>query len=96
MAISHVQLAQDEQAVAAARNAVHQNPRHAWAHRLLALSLALAERKEEAHAAMIKSMEVDPAFSIAWFQSWNPFIYGNKRYIEGMKLAGFPDSQKVS
>ncbi len=91
MAIAHVQLEQDEWAVAAARNAVHQNARHAWAHRLLAFSLGLAERNEEAHAAMDKAMEVDPAFSIAWFQSWNPFIHGNKRYVKGFQLAGFPE-----
>jgi adenylate cyclase len=91
MAIAHVQLEQDEQAVAAALNAVHQNVRHAWAHRLLALSLGLAGRKEEAHAAMNKAMEVDPAFSITWFQAWNPFIHGNKRYVKGFQLAGFPE-----
>ena len=91
MAIAHVQLEQDAQAVAAARNAVHQNARHAWAHRLLALSLGLVGREEEAHAAMSKAMEVDPAFSIAWFQAWNPFIHGNKRYVKGFQLAGFPE-----
>ena len=91
MAIAHVQLEQDEEAIAAARNAVQQNPRHAWAHRLLALSLALAGRTEEAHAAMAQAMEVDPTFSIAWFQSWNPFIHGNKRYVTGFHLAGFPE-----
>jgi adenylate cyclase len=91
MAITHVQLEQDDQAVAAARNAVQQNVRHAWAHRLLALSLALAGRTDEAHAAMTEAMEVDPAFSIAWFQSWNPFIHGNKRYVKGFQLAGFPE-----
>ncbi len=91
MAIAHVQLEQDDMAVAAARNAVHQNVRHAWAHRLLALSLALAGREDEAHAAMTEAMKIDPAFSIAWFQSWNPFIHGNKRYVEGFQLAGFPE-----
>ena len=85
-----MQSAQDNEAVVAARHAVHQNPLRAWAHRLLAISLALAGRDDEAGPAMIKAMEVDQAFSIGWFQSWNPLIHGNEGYVEGMRLAGFP------
>jgi len=90
IAIAHVQLGGDEEAIAAARRAVNQNRHHAWAHRVLAISLALAGKREEAAAAMKEAMEVDPTFSISGFQKWNPFIHGNKRYVEGMRLAGFP------
>jgi hypothetical protein len=41
---------------------------------------------------MGKAMEVDPAFSIAGFQKWNPFLHGNARYVGGMKRAGFPEN----
>ena len=93
IAIAGIQLRQDENAVTAARKAVQQNPQHAWSHRLLAISLALAGYEEEARTAMNRAMEVDPTFSIAGFQSWNPFLHGNTRYVEAMKLAGFPEQQ---
>jgi adenylate cyclase len=91
MAIAYVQQELDDRAIDAARKAVHQNPQHAWAYRLLALSLALAGRHDDADTAMKQAMAVDPAFSIAWFQSWNPFIHGNRRYVRGFQLAGFPE-----
>jgi adenylate cyclase len=92
LAIAHIQLGQDQDAITASRHAVQQNAHHAWSHRLLAISLALAGREDEARAAMGKAMEVDPAFSIAGFQKWNPFLHGNARYVGGMKRAGFPEN----
>jgi adenylate cyclase len=93
IAIVFIQLKRDEDAVIAARKAVQQNPQHAWSHRLLAISLALAGRREEACSAVKRAMEVDPTFSIKGFRSWNPFLHGNKRYVDGMELAGFPEEQ---
>jgi adenylate cyclase len=94
LAIAHIQLEQDQDAITASRHAVQQNAHHAWSHRLLAISLALAGREDEARAAMGKAMEVDPAFSIAGFQKWNPFLHGNARYVGGMKRAGFPENPR--
>ena len=91
IAVADVQLEQYEDAVAAARRAVQQNANHAWSHRLLAISLALAGHKEEAREATNRAMKVDPHFSIAGFQTWNPFIHGNQPYVEAMRLAGFPE-----
>jgi adenylate cyclase len=51
IAIAYVQLGEDEKAIAAARRAVNQNLHHAWAHRVLAISLALAGKREEAVVA---------------------------------------------
>jgi adenylate cyclase len=60
MAVAFLELNRTEDAVVAATTAVQQNPHHAWARRLLATSLALAGREEEARDATNSAMEVDP------------------------------------
>jgi adenylate cyclase len=91
VAINGIQLGQDDEAVTAARRAVIRNPQHAWAHRLLAISLSLAGHPAEASTAMKNAMHLDPDFSIEGFQAWNPFVHGFARYLEGFRLAGFPE-----
>ncbi len=54
-------------------------------------SHTLAGHPAEADAATRSSMQLDQDFSIEGFQQWNPFAHGFARYIEGFRLAGFPE-----
>ena len=92
MAMAHIELGQDQAAVAAAQRAVQQNPNYTSSWRALAAALALAERDAEAAEAAGRLLQLQPDFSLAVWSATAGFANATKRrYFDGMRRAGLPE-----
>ena len=76
-------------AIACSRKAMQQRFALTNAHRLYVASLAQAGRIDEAHAALKRLKELQPANSIAWIESNIPYTSAPMaKFLEGMRKAG--------
>ena len=92
LALALIQLQRDQEAVAAARQALQLNPKYTTSWRAFAAALALAGRLDEAKGAAHRLLELDPTCSIATIEA----RYGHSqrasvRYYEGLRRAGLPE-----
>jgi adenylate cyclase len=79
-----------EEAVAAGRQAVRENPNFQASYRPLIASLGLTGKREEAERYLRELRRLHPDFSIGWFKESYPPLHGEgrERYIEGLRKAG--------
>jgi adenylate cyclase len=77
-----------DEAVAAAKKAVRQNPLYPVTYRCLAIALAHLGREAEAKEAAAALLELEPSFRISEWTAgrWLPQIY-----IDGLRKAGLPE-----
>jgi adenylate cyclase len=79
-----------DEAIAAAKRALRQNPSNPGAHRNLASAFAHLGRDAEAREAAARLLEIDPAFTIATFIARGGQS-NSKLLIEGLRKAGVPE-----
>ncbi len=90
LGIAFIELGRFDEAIAAGKKAQRQNPSYSPAYRCLASAFAHLARDAEARAASVRSLEVDPAFTISasiargWSSNMN-------LYFEGLRKAGLPE-----
>ena len=84
---------QYEDALTAINKALHRSPDNPSNHRQLAIVYALLDRKEEASAAVKKTLEIDPNYSVKRVLKASP--YKNhadlKLFVDALRKAGFPE-----
>jgi tetratricopeptide (TPR) repeat protein len=84
---------QFEEAAAAAKKGLAQNPRSARALRLLAASLARLGQRDNAAAAIRELLAIDPHITISRVRQrlrhWPESVWNS--YAEGLRLAGLPE-----
>lgn len=91
-----LQLEKDEEAVAWERRSIEFNRNHPMAHLYLTAALAQLGKLDEARAAAMTGLALDPTFTIRRFRAnnWsdNPvYLAGRERVIEGLRKAGVPE-----
>jgi len=90
MAQAFIELGRFDEAIAAGKKALRQNPPYPPAYRCLASAFAHLGRDAEAREAAARVLEFDPAFTIS---SW--IARGGqsnaKLLIEGLRKAGLPE-----
>jgi adenylate cyclase len=93
LAAAHMMAGDYDEAVNLGRQAVREMPRNAFAHRIIAASLALLGRTEEAHAAARAHLAIAPNYTIADGQKNMPFNDAEfvERYFRGLREAGLPE-----
>jgi adenylate cyclase len=85
-----IELHRFDEAVAAVKKALRQNPLFSPAHRCLASAFAHLGRDAEAHQAAARLLEVDPAFTVSgWIARGGQS--NAKLLIEGLLKAGLPE-----
>jgi adenylate cyclase len=90
MGYSFTELRCFDEAVAAVKKALRQNPLFAPAHRCLASAFAHLGRDEEAREAAARLLELDPGFTISiWIARGGQS--NAKLLIEGLRKAGLPE-----
>jgi adenylate cyclase len=93
MARAYVQARRYEEAVAASRRSIRSNAGWAANYRTLAAALAHLGRMSEAHEAIARVLEIDPACTIAMTTKFlgvtDPVIVGP--FIDGLRKAGLPE-----
>jgi tetratricopeptide (TPR) repeat protein len=96
MAIALIQLDRAAEAIPMARRAVQHNPNYATAWRALTAALALTGRIDEAHAALLQVLELDPTCSLDTIQlRFGYSAHAQARYFEGLRRAGMPESSRA-
>jgi adenylate cyclase len=81
-----------QEAAAWVRQAINQNRDYLVPYRLLATSLALLGRVEEAHAALPGLLAVAPGYTLADAAAHTAFRGSvRERYLQGLRLAGLPE-----
>jgi adenylate cyclase len=85
-----IELGRFDEAIATGKKAQRQNPSYSPAYRCLASAFAHLARDAEARAAAVRSLEVDPAFTISASID-QPRASNMKLYIEGLRKAGLPE-----
>jgi adenylate cyclase len=90
LGIAFLELGRFDEAIATGKKAQRQNPSYSPAYRCLASAFAHLARDAEARAAAVRSLEVDPAFTISasTARGWSSSM---KLYIEGLRKAGLPE-----
>jgi TolB-like protein/Flp pilus assembly protein TadD len=96
IALALIQLKQDKDAVVAARNAVQQNPHYLIGLRALASSSALVGQRDEASTVVQQLLELDPNCSIAAMTERLGHTPATFRLLDGLRLAGLPESMPSS
>ena len=91
-----LQLEKDEEAIAWERRGIEFNRNHSAAHLYLAAALAQLGKLDEARAAAMTGLALDPTFTIRRFRAnnWsdNPvYLAGRERVIEGLRKARVPE-----
>jgi adenylate cyclase len=90
MGFAFIELGRFDEAVAAGKKALRQNPSFSIAYRCLASAYAHLGRDAEAHEAAAYLLEVDPGFTIsAWIARGGQS--NAKLLIEGLRKAGLPE-----
>jgi TolB-like protein/tetratricopeptide (TPR) repeat protein len=92
VAMALILLERDQDAIAAARNAVQQDPQYTMALRTLAAALALAGQFDEAQSVVAKIVELDPDCSLAGMKArfGDAAARASVRYLDGLRRAGLP------
>jgi adenylate cyclase len=81
-----------EDSVEWARRAAHDQPRYLVAHRLLAASLALLGRLDEARSGIPDLLAVAPGYTVAAAAAHTPLRGATReRYLDGLRRAGLPE-----
>jgi TolB-like protein len=88
MGFAFIGLGRFDEAVAAAKKAVHQNPLFAVTYRCLAIALAHLGREGEAREAAAGLLELEPSFRIS---EWTAGRRLGQIYIDGLRKAGLPE-----
>jgi adenylate cyclase len=90
MGIAFIGLGRFDEAVAAAKKALSENPAFSTAYRCLASALAHLGREAEAKEAAARLLELEPNFHISdwWERSWKS---PTQLYIDGLRKAGLPE-----
>ena len=96
LAITCIHLQRDNEAVEWARRGVEVNPNLRYPYRVLAASLALSGRVDEAKQVAAEMLRRYPRETVSAFltrEPWPDPIYrtGQNREITGMRLAGIPE-----
>jgi len=75
------------------RQALQEMPRNVIAHRVVAASLALLGRTEEARKAMRARLAVAPDFTMSYMRKYIPYRDAEfvERYLRGLPEAGLPE-----
>jgi adenylate cyclase len=90
MGFAFIELRRFDEAIAAGKKALHQNPSYSAAYRCLASAFAHLGRDAEAREAAAQLLEVDPAFTISsWIARGGQT--NSKLLIEGLRKAGLPE-----
>ena len=89
MGMASVELSRFEEAIAAGKKALRQNPSYAGAYRCLAAAFAYLGRDAEAREAAARLLEFDPAFTLSAFIARGQS--NAKLLIEGLRKAGLPE-----
>lgn len=90
MAMALIELRRFDEAIAAARKAVRQNPAHSASYRCLACAFAHLGRDAEAREAAAGVLAHDPSFTISTYIARGGQAKA-KRLIEGLRQAGLPE-----
>jgi adenylate cyclase len=88
MSAAFIGLGHFDEAVAAAKKAVRQNPRYAGTYRCLAIALVHLGREAEAREAAAGLLELEPSFRIS---EWTAGRWLAQIYIDGLRKAGLPE-----
>jgi adenylate cyclase len=89
MGMAFAELRRFEEAIAAGKKALRQNPSYAGAYRCLAAALAHLGRDAEAREAAVRLLELDPAFTISALIARGQS--NAKLLIEGLRKAGLSE-----
>jgi adenylate cyclase len=90
MGMAFIELRRFDEAIAAGKKALRQNPTFPTAYRVLASACVHLGRDAEAHEAATRMLEVDPDFTIsAWIARGGQRNW--KLLIEGLRKAGLPE-----
>ncbi|SDH43797.1 MULTISPECIES: adenylate/guanylate cyclase domain-containing protein [Bradyrhizobium] len=90
MGFALIELRRFDEAIAAGKKALRQNPSYSTACRCLASAFAHLGRDAEAREAAARLLEIDPAFTIsAWIA--RAVQSNSKLLIEGLRKAGLPE-----
>ena len=90
MGIAFIGLGRFDEAVTAAKNALHKNQTYAAAYRCLAAALAHLGRDAEARKTVAQVLEIEPNFRISEWVART----GQRQaqmYIDGLRKAGLPE-----
>jgi adenylate cyclase len=90
MGHAFIELRHFDEAIAAAKKALRQNPSYSVAYRCLASAFAHLGRDAEAREAAARLLEVDPAFTISARMGRRRQSH-SKLLIEGLRKAGLPE-----
>jgi adenylate cyclase len=93
LGIAHMMAGDYDEAVKFGRQAVREGPRFALGHRVLAASLALLGRTEEARSAMRALLAVTPNSTMSLTRMFIPYHDAEfvERYHRGLREAGLPE-----
>jgi adenylate cyclase len=90
MGYGFIELHRFDDAIVAGKKALRQDPSLSLAYRCLASAFAHVGRDTEAHEAMARMLELDPAFTIsAWIARGGQT--NSTLLIEGLRKAGLPE-----
>jgi adenylate cyclase len=90
MSVAFTGLGRFDEAVAAAKKAVRQNPLFPFSYRCLASALAHLGREAEAREVVAGLLELDPGFRISERVARGD-VSGLQLYIDGLRKAGLPE-----
>ena len=93
-ALAHVCIAleEDSRAIELATRAVQQNPRFAWAWRVLAAAQALSGQLKDATDALREMLKLDPTWKLSDVTARTPGgEINHQRLVEGLRLLGAGD-----
>ena len=88
MSGAFIGLGRFDEAVAAAKKALRQNPLYAVTYRALAIALAHLGSEAEAREAAAGLLDLEPGFRIS---EWNAGRWLPQIYIDGLRKAGLPE-----
>jgi adenylate cyclase len=91
LALALIELGRFDEAVAACRSALLQNPTYAYIYRCFAAALAHLGRDAEARDAAARLLELDPGFRISEWTRRVPGQVKSKQFVDGLRLAGLPE-----
>jgi adenylate cyclase len=90
--MAFIELRRFDEAIAAGKKVLRQNPSYSTAYRVLASAFAHLGRDAEAHEAAARLLEVDPAFTLSSYLARGGHTQTNaKLWIEGLRKAGLPE-----
>jgi tetratricopeptide (TPR) repeat protein len=93
LAIAKMMAGDYDEAVKFGRQALQETPRNATAHRIIAASLSLLGRTDEARQAIRALLAVTPSFTMSDMRNTTPYRDAEfvERYHRGLREAGLPE-----